>query len=239
MISTVSWWIRRTAALMAVAVLAGCSVPVGPDVVGVGRPSAEPGAAGRVAVVLRFGDHVLTATLTDTPAAREFAAMLPLTVQLKDVWGQAKSGRLPRPLSVEDVRTIHDPKPGEIYFWPTTDVIAFYYDDLGQTVPDPGLALLGVLDAGIDQLADAGGQVTVQVAGAAEPELDQHAGLRQSPSPGHQGTIASDAGTGRCTTAVAAEREERRRTGRGLGIRDQRIEQAVAERCDSTGRALR
>jgi hypothetical protein len=46
------------------------------------------------------------------------------------VWGQAKSGRLPHPLTVEDTAPVHDPTPGDIYFWPTTEVIAVYYDDL-------------------------------------------------------------------------------------------------------------
>jgi hypothetical protein len=38
-----------------------------------------------------------------------------------------------------------------------------YYDDLGQTVPDPGLVRLGVVDSGLDYLADAGRRFTVRV----------------------------------------------------------------------------
>jgi hypothetical protein len=38
-----------------------------------------------------------------------------------------------------------------------------YYDDLGQTVPDPGLVRLGVVDAGLDNLANAGRQFTVRI----------------------------------------------------------------------------
>lgn len=114
-------------------------------------------------MVLRFGDHAVTATLIDTPPARQFAAMLPLTLQLKDVWGQAKSGPLPHLLTAEGTTPIHDPTPGEIYFWPQTEVIAIYYDDLGQAVPAPGLVRLGVVDAGLDSLAHAGRQVTVRI----------------------------------------------------------------------------
>jgi hypothetical protein len=40
-------------------------------------------------VVLRIGDHTVAATLADTPASRQFAAMLPLSLQMKDAWGQA------------------------------------------------------------------------------------------------------------------------------------------------------
>ncbi|WP_203862489.1 cyclophilin-like fold protein [Plantactinospora mayteni] len=151
------------------AVLAGCSVAAGPGVTGSGSgsPSAAPSTAVGVAVVLRFGDRAAAATLTDTPASRQLTAMLPLTVQLKDVWAQAKSGRLPHPLTVEDAVPVHDPTPGDIYFWSRTEVIAIYYDDLGQAVPDPGLIRLGVVNAGLDSLANAGKRVTVRIDSAA------------------------------------------------------------------------
>jgi hypothetical protein len=105
----------------------------------------------------------VTATLGDTPPSRQFAAMLPLTVQLKDVWGQAKSGPLPGMLTAEGTVPTHDPVPGNIYFWSQTEVIAIYYDDLGQAVPDPGLVRLGVIDTGLDSLANAGGRVTLRI----------------------------------------------------------------------------
>ena len=55
--------------------------------------AATPSAANRL--VLRFDGRIATGTLDDTPAAREFADMLPLTLQLSDPMGQAKSGPLP------------------------------------------------------------------------------------------------------------------------------------------------
>jgi hypothetical protein len=145
------------------AVLAGCSDPAGPGAVGSGSPSATAHATAGVPVVLQFGDRVATATLTDTPEARQFAAMLPVTVDLKDVWCQAKSGRLPVVLTVEGTTAIHDPVPGDIYFWPTSDVVAVYYDDLGQTVPEPGLIRLGVIDTGLDSIAGAGRRFKVRI----------------------------------------------------------------------------
>jgi Cyclophilin-like family len=64
-------------------------------------PSSSLAAAVGVPVGLRFGDHqTATAILVDTRAAREFAAMLPLTVELTDRMGQAKSGRLPHSLDL-------------------------------------------------------------------------------------------------------------------------------------------
>jgi hypothetical protein len=120
-----------------------------------------------VRVELRSGDRIATATLVDTREARQFAAMLPASVDLKDVWAQAKSGRLPHTITVEGSASVHDPVAGGIYFWPTTEVIAVYYADLGQTVPDPGLTHLGTLDTGLDDLADAGRQLTIRIEPAA------------------------------------------------------------------------
>ena len=64
---------------------------------------------------------------------------------------------------MEAGKPVHDPVPGEIYFWPQSDVLAIYYDDLGQTVPAPGLIRLGAVTTGLDTLADAGRWITVRI----------------------------------------------------------------------------
>ncbi|GIM91707.1 cyclophilin-like fold protein [Paractinoplanes toevensis] len=79
------------------------------------------------------------------------------------MWAQAKSGPLPHPITAAGTAPVHDPVPGELYFWPTTDVLAVYYADLGQAVPDPGLIRLGAIDTGLDDLAHAGRRVTVRI----------------------------------------------------------------------------
>ncbi|HEX6683867.1 MAG TPA: cyclophilin-like fold protein [Candidatus Limnocylindrales bacterium] len=175
MTATVTWWTRRAAgaalAVALAAVLTGGWVRSGittndntaTGVSAVAAPSVTPGAAAGVRVVLRVGDRAATATLADIPQARQFAAMLPLTVRLTDAWGQAKSGRLPRPLPVEAAATVYDPARGEVYLWPPTAAIAVYYDDLGQTVPDPSLVRLGVIDSGLDHLAEAGSGFAVRI----------------------------------------------------------------------------
>jgi hypothetical protein len=95
--------------------------------------------------------------------------------------GQAKSGGLPQVLTVEGTTAIHDPVPGDIYFWPTSDVVAVYYDDLGQTVPEPGLIRLGVIDTGLDSIAGAGRRFKVRIDVARRDRLVTY-GLE----PGHQ-----------------------------------------------------
>ena len=102
-------------------------------------------------VVLRFDDHAVAATLADTPAARDFAANLPVSLVLRDAWGQAKTGPLPHPVQVEGATRVTTPVPGGIYYWPDTGTLAVYYDDLGQSVPPPGLIRLGAVDTGMDE----------------------------------------------------------------------------------------
>jgi hypothetical protein len=104
-----------------------------------------------------------TATLSNTPAAREFAAMLPLQLKLHDPMGQAKSGPLPRPLDATGVERVFDPAIGEIYYSPPSSTFAIFYDDLGQSIPDPGLVRLGTVDTRTDRIAEAGNRFTVQI----------------------------------------------------------------------------
>ena len=155
---------RRVGAIAAgsvVAVLVGCSVgslAVGDDtsVSSTTQPSSRfatppPDSTDSVRIELHFGDELATATLAGTPAAREFAAMLPLQLDLRDPMGQAKSGRLPRPLDVTGVEAVFDPAVGHIYYWAPSATLAIFYEDFGHSVPDPGLVPLGTVDIGIDR----------------------------------------------------------------------------------------
>ena len=165
---------RRTAAVLAttslVALLAGCSTES--PIAGINTTAPSPStvvgppplaSTGSARIVLRFGDEFATATLSDTPAAREFAAMLPLQLKLRDPMGQAKSGPLPRPIDAAGSGPVFDPAVGEIYYSAPSSTFAILYDDLGQSIPDPGLVRLGVLDGGLDAIASAGNRFTVQI----------------------------------------------------------------------------
>jgi hypothetical protein len=123
----------------------------------------SPAPEDSVSVVLRLGNGRATATLDDTPAAREFAAILPLRLSLHDPMGQAKSGPLPRRIDVSEDGRVLDPSAGEIYYWPPSGTVAIFYDDLGQTVPPPGMVRLGVLDSGLEEIASAGNRFTVSI----------------------------------------------------------------------------
>ncbi len=89
--------------------------------------------------------------------------MLPLQLKLKDPMGQAKSGQLPRPIDASGIAPIFDPAAGEIYYSSASSSFAIFYDDLGQSVPDPGLVRLGAVDTGRDRIADASNRFTVHI----------------------------------------------------------------------------
>ena len=82
---------------------------------------------------------------------------------MRDPWGQAKSGTLPHPIDAAGAAPITDPEAGGISFAPDSQTLAIFYDDLGQTVPTPGLVRLGAVDADLASLADAGNRIRVSV----------------------------------------------------------------------------
>jgi hypothetical protein len=130
-------------------------------------PSASAAAlpaeeVGSVRITMTIGDQVATATLADTPAGHQLAAMLPLTVDLHDPFRQAKSGPLPHALDVAGAVREFRPTTGGIYYWPDGGHLAVFYDALGQAVPPPGLIRLGAVDTGLDAIASRG-DVTVTI----------------------------------------------------------------------------
>ncbi|MEU8378743.1 cyclophilin-like fold protein [Streptosporangium sp. NPDC048865] len=56
-----------------------------------------------------------------------------------------------------------DPDMAGIYYWPPGGDIAIVYDDLGRSVPPPGMVRLGSVDGGPDTLARAGNRFTVWI----------------------------------------------------------------------------
>ena len=155
-----------------VAVLSGCSLSglaANDDtaVSATARPSSSvtpaPVTTGPVRIELHFRDEQATAVLAETPAARQFAAMLPLQLNLRDPMGQAKSGKLPSDLDVTGVEAVFDPAAGRLYYWAPSDTLAIFYEDFGHTVPDPGLVPLGAVDIGMDAIAGAGNRFTVRI----------------------------------------------------------------------------
>ena len=85
----------------------------------------------------------LTGTLGEGAAARDFAALLPLTVELSDFHGRERVADLPRPLDLTGEPPGTTAQPGDIAHYAPWDNLALFY--CNQPHAD-GLVLLGRLD---------------------------------------------------------------------------------------------
>lgn len=123
--------------------------------------ATTPGAVEGTAVLVSIGDTTVPGHLWDNPAARDFAARLPLTLTFGDYNAVEKTAHLDPALTMDGMPAGDDPEPGEIgWYAPSADLV-LYYGDVGFW---NGIARLGTFDpSGIDLLADARHDVTVTI----------------------------------------------------------------------------
>lgn len=98
---------------------------------------------------LKLQNTTLKATLDDNATARDFAALLPLTLTLKDYAETEKISDLPKKLSTEGAPASIAPVAGDITFYAPWGNLALFYKD-GQD--SRGLVKLGKIDSGIETL---------------------------------------------------------------------------------------
>jgi hypothetical protein len=111
---------------------------------------------------LTAGETVLTATLDDNQTARDFASLLPLTLQMNDLFEREKYSQLPRSLAAGG-KPQSSYEIGNIIYWsPGPDIAIFYAHD-GQSIPDPGIVILGQINSGADALKRYDGTVDVTI----------------------------------------------------------------------------
>lgn len=99
---------------------------------------------------LHVGGETATATLEDTPMARDFAALLPLTLTLTDYAGTERIAQLPRKLSkAAGAPSGLAPQAGDIaYYAPWGNLAVF----IGPDAHDKGLERLGRIHANLPLL---------------------------------------------------------------------------------------
>lgn len=100
---------------------------------------------------LTIGEKTLTAKLAESPTARDFVALLPLTLKMNDLFEREKYGHLPRKLS-NDARHTHEYALGDIAYWPPGPDVAVFYRHDGEAIPDPGIIVLGRVTSGLKAL---------------------------------------------------------------------------------------
>jgi hypothetical protein len=127
-------------------------------------PRASSERSHDMKISIKIGGKTLTATLADNPTARDFASVLPLSVSMDDLFGREKFGNLPKALSEKGPRT-HSYKVGDIAYWSPAHDVAIYYRQDGESIPSPGIILIGTIDAGADAFNVPGSvKVTIELA---------------------------------------------------------------------------
>lgn len=105
--------------------------------------------ANSMKINIKVGDKVVTATLIDSKTTGDFVSLLPLTLTMNDLFGREKFAHLPRAISQEGERT-KTYEVGDVIYWSPGPDVAIYYRHDGQEIPDPGIIVLGKIDAGIE-----------------------------------------------------------------------------------------
>jgi hypothetical protein len=93
------------------------------------------------------------ATLNNSPAARDFAELLPLTLDLKDFHSTERVADLPRKLDTSGAPAPVAAKVGDIAYYAPWGNLALFYKD--GPAPSADLLILGHLDVSADQLGSA------------------------------------------------------------------------------------
>lgn len=96
-----------------------------------------------------IGDEVLAATLDDTPAGKDFAALLPLELTLDDYHQTEKIADLPRQLDTTGSPSSYEPKTGDITYYAPWGNLAIFYKPFQKS---SGLIRLGDISGNMDLL---------------------------------------------------------------------------------------
>jgi hypothetical protein len=108
------------------------------------------------------GGIVMPATLDDTSAARDFAAMLPLDLVLSDYHGIEKVADLGRRLDASDAPPSYEPKAGDITQYAPWKNLAIFTAPFSDS---RGLVRLGQFDGAFDALKQPG-EIAVRIEAA-------------------------------------------------------------------------
>ncbi|MFQ2274113.1 cyclophilin-like fold protein [Aeromonas hydrophila] len=92
-------------------------------------------------IKMTIAGQIITATLDDSHSARDFFAMLPLTLALEDYADTEKIAYLPRKLTTQGAPKGIDPNMGDLTYYAPWGNLAIFYRDFGYST---GLIKLGL-----------------------------------------------------------------------------------------------
>ena len=123
--------------------------------------TSEDSQKGSVDIQIRINDQRFAATLTDSAAARDLLAQLPVTLDMSDHGGVEKTGPLPSSLSLEGQPDGADPDIGDVgCYAPGNDLVLYYGDQSYYR----GIVVLGRLKGeAAARIAELDGAVTAVI----------------------------------------------------------------------------
>lgn len=137
---------RLQRALAALALLAACTCAP--------STSAQPPQEDRVIHIhITLGEQVLPATLDDSPAGRDFAALLPLSLTLEDYAHTEKVAQLPRALTTQGAPGSYAASAGDLTYYAPWGNLAIFYKDFRSA---SGLVRLGQISGDLQALRRSG-----------------------------------------------------------------------------------
>jgi len=96
-----------------------------------------------VRIKITIGGQIFHATLSESPAAHDLIAQLPVTIEMADHGAVEKTGALTSPLSLEGQPDGADPDVGDLgYYAPGNDLVLYYGDQSYY----PGIVIVGRLE---------------------------------------------------------------------------------------------
>lgn len=97
-------------------------------------------------IKMTIAGQIITATLEDSHSARDFFAMLPLTLPLEDYADTEKIAYLPRKLTTQGAPKGIDPDVGDLAYYAPWGNLVIFYRDFGYST---GLLKLGRIESGL------------------------------------------------------------------------------------------
>ncbi|WP_204367854.1 cyclophilin-like fold protein [Candidatus Jidaibacter acanthamoebae] len=101
----------------------------------------------KMKIKITINHQTVTATMEDSPTARDFISLLPLTLTLDDYSKTEKISDLPKKLTKEGAPAAINPKAGDIAFYAPWGNLAIFYRDGHHS---PGLIKLGKMDSSME-----------------------------------------------------------------------------------------
>ncbi len=118
----------------------------------------------RMRIQITIGEQRFSASLSESAAAHDLVAQLPVTIDMIDHGEVEKTGPLPSPLSLDGQPDGADPDPGDLGYYAPGNNLVLYYGDQSYF---PGIVILGRLDGDAAQrISELDGPVTATVEAA-------------------------------------------------------------------------